>query len=198
MRNLDLIKVRNLDLITVCAVAKELMNAKKGKEYKYDTFPVKLIKDGRPVIRYACVVFEEAKRDALSKTMIEVSEKKPLVNEGDFKIDPSDGCLIALLDDDKLIGKMVSFDDKCAGAGTAISLISSEYKYIQDFFNEYFSHVESSIRNNERIKDDDIYQLLSLYKRRYFREERQNDGLGQQLIKKFRQTCRTVGSLLHK
>lgn len=187
--------MRNLDLITVCAIVAELMSAKKGEEHKSDKFPVILrCKDGNPVIRYACVVFEEAKRDALSKTMIEVSEKNPLVNEDNFKIDSSDGCLIALLDDDKSIGKMVSFDAKGAGAGTAISLISSEFEYIQDFFNEYFSHVESSNRAKVKIKDDDIYQLLLLYIRRHFREERQNDGLGQ-LVKTI---CRTVGSLLHK
>lgn len=184
--------MRNLDLIKVCAIVAELMNAKIGEEHKFDTFPVELIcKDGRPVIRHACVVFEEAKRDVLSETIT----NNPLVNEKDFKINTSDGCLIALLDDDKLINKMVSFDAKGADAGATMSLISSEFEYIQDFFNEYFSHVESSIRNNEMVKDDDIYQLLLLYIRRYFREERQNDGLGQQLIKKI---CQTVGSLLHK
>lgn len=187
--------MRNLDLITVCAVAKELMSAKKGEEHEVDKFPVKLIKDGRPVIRYACVVFEEAKRDALSKTMIEVSENEPLVNEKDFKIDSSDGCLIALLGDDKLINKNVSFDAKGADAVTAISLISSEFEYIQDFFKDYFNYVESLNRTNVPLKGDDIYQLLSFYKRRYFREKGQNDGLGQQLVKKIRQT---VGSLLHK
>lgn len=188
--------MRNLDLIKVCAIVAELMNAKIGEEHKSDTFPVKLIcKDGSPVIRYACVVFEEAKRDKLLETITKVSKNNPLVNEEDFKINPSDGCLIALLDDEKKIDKNVSFGDECAGAGTVISLISSEFEYIQDFFNDYFNYVESSNRTNVPLKDDDIYQLLAIYKRRYFLEKGQNDGGLGQLVKKFRQT---VGSLLHK